>query len=83
MPEDLQITLVAPAITKEWFVNGFLECHPIPINDDPESPTFGEPLYGIKEWIKMECIKEILRIPEEGNKRLHAETRIKVDNALI
>lgn len=73
MSKTHEVTVEQP----EKFMPVFLAILPVPIDDDPESKTYNQPLFTDDEWYKEWLIRESYRAYIHGKDKMAKETSVK------
>lgn len=77
-----QITLTILNEKLAEFKIGFLAMCPIPIDNDPESETYEQPLFTELQWLKEWIRRDVIRAYRHGKLKL-AQEAAQVDEGVI
>ncbi len=81
-PGDVTITFTIPAAKVADFKAGFLAKCPVELDEDMDSPTYGDPLYTEKQWIKEWIRRDVMRAYRHGKILLAQQTAVIDPNAI-
>ena len=77
-----EVTISIPDEKLAEFEIGFLAKCPVPIDEDPDSETYGKPLFTEGQWIKEWIKRDLLRAYRHGKHQLATEAA-QIDTEVI
>ena len=77
-----QIILIVPNEKLVEFRTGFLAMCPIPIDNNSESETYGQPLFTELQWLKEWIRRDVIRAYKHGKRKL-AQEAAQVDEGVV
>lgn len=77
-----EIILTIPNEKLTEFRTGFLVMCPVPIDNDPESETYRQPLFTELQWLKEWIRRDVIRAYKHGKIKL-AQEAAQIDEGVI